>query len=139
MYNISRDTSKEFRNAYTYQSINSFGQTLKLDIYESLDSPSDRIHYCVTFHITSKKRLGFQHLKSTGKDGIKSLLWAKSCIVEFIEHIETGDINHGRITVYWDDSRRKKIYCHGLKNLGFYLGRVNNKECLIYKSRGLVK
>lgn len=139
MYNISRDTSKEFRNAYTYQSINSFGQTLKLDIYESLDSPSDRIHYCVTFHITSKKRFGFQHLKSTGKDGIKSLLWAKSCIIEFIENMNTGDINHGCITVYWDDSRRKKIYCHGLKNLGFYIGRVNNKECLIYKSRGLVK
>lgn len=139
MYNINRDISKEFRNAYTYQSINSFGQILKLDIYESNDSPLDHIHYCVTFHITSKKRLGFQSLKTTGKDGIKSLLWAKSCIIDFIEHMNMVDIKYGHITVFWDDSKRKRIYCYWLKNIGFNLGRINNKECLIYKSRGLVK
>lgn len=132
MYEINREVDEEFINAYIYKSINSYNQQLVLQIYESLYSPIGKIHYAVTFYICTKKYQGFQSLKSTGKDGIKSPIWAKNCIVDFIKFKDEKEPGN-YITIAWEDSKRKRVYYYGLKQLGFYLGRLNNKETLLYK------
>lgn len=132
-YKINIEKSNEFYNAFVYRTKNDYNQQLRLDIYETIYSPKDKIHYSIIFYICNKRKNGFQSLKQVGKDGIKSLIWAKQCIINFIEHIKTKPNMHGLITVYWDDKKRKDVYVYGLGKIGFVLNKINNQECLIYK------
>lgn len=133
MYEVKREINPEFINAYVYQTTNCFNQYLKFEVYETIDSKEDKIYYAVTFFISNKRKQGFQQLRSTGKDGIKSLLWAKRCLIDFMEYIKTKDYPQSYITISWEDSHRKRVYYWGLKELGFYLTRVFGKEVLLYK------
>lgn len=110
-YTIIKDPG--YKDDYIYQGRNEKNQILFFEICGS----TDRCFY-VKFYITTKRKKGFQTQKQTGKDGIKSLLWAKNCLIKFIE--EFRERYHGyTIRVYADDIRRLNTYERGLKDIGF--------------------
>ncbi len=119
-----------FVNSYgdvMYKNKNSHGQTVSLTIqYESY---GDSIHWNACLWI-GKHDKGYQQLKQTGKDGLTSLLWAKKCIIDFIENIPKDKSKKHYLEVRWDDSKRKNTYMWGLKDLGFEINRINGKLCL---------
>ena len=107
MYDIQRESGEEYLDHYIYKSRNECNQ------------------------ITTKRKHGYQEGKTTGKDGIKSLLWAKKCLLDFIDYAKwkfPGD----SIEVYPDDERRRKVYEYALLPLGFKIMKDKYKT-LIYK------
>ena len=126
MYPINRVRTKdEYRNEmYLYECINSANQKVRfyLTNYDT--------YYFAVLYIMSKKKREFETLKQTGKDGLKSLVWVKNCMKDFIDNIAKKD---DLIIVQWDDSRRKRAYAYGLKSLGFHFGRFEKKESLMLK------
>ena len=127
MYNISRIRSynENKETLYYYESKNDKGQPMCFYL-----TFKENRYYAVTFYVSSKRKRGFETLKQTGVDGLKPLIWAKSCLKDFIENVaKSGDL----IVVDYDDKRRKDVYAYGLKNLGFYFGRFEKRESLILK------
>lgn len=110
-YNIIEDP--DFMDDYIYKSRNEFNQILQLEIYRY----DERCFY-VTFFITTKRVKGYQSLKQTGKDGIKSLLWTKYCIIDFIDKFK-DKYHRSVIKIYADDVRRLNVYERGLTEIGF--------------------
>lgn len=131
MYEIELTTNDKYYDAYYFKTKNENNQTLQLDIIDSTSSELSTFKtYYISFSINTKRKHGYQYLKQTGKDGIKSLIWAKKCIKYFIKHnLKNGD----KIVIYADDSRRFNIYAKGLKELKFDITKVNNRKALIYK------
>lgn len=131
MYDINLTKSTEYYNTYIFKTKNKNNQTLELLIFISDFSEFNLNNtYCVTFKINTKRKHGYQLLKQTGKDGIKSLLWAKNCIEYFINNkLHNGD----KIVIYADDSKRFKVYIRGLKSLKFDVANVGGNKVLIYK------
>lgn len=110
-----------------YKNKNSKGQTVSLTIqYESY---KDSVHWNVCLWI-GKHSKGYQKLKQTGKDGLKSLLWAKKCIIDFINNIPKDKNKKHYLIVRWEDSKRRDAYRWGLKGLEFDTKRINGKICL---------
>ena len=127
MYSIQRKSSynESYERIYYYECKNDSGQPMIFYI-----THKDKKYYFVTFYISSKKKRDFETLKQTGRDGLKPLIWAKSCLKDFIENVaKKGDL----IIVDYDDVRRKRVYARGLKELGFYFGRFEKKETLMLK------
>lgn len=99
------------------------GQTIRIEFQE--DWSRSKYHYNI-YLVTSHKRKQADKtvLKTTGKDGLKGLLWAKEKIIEFEEFIKE---EHKGIPVIiycsWDCNRRRDVYERGLKGLGY---RFNN-------------
>jgi len=87
-------------------------------------------YYTVEFFITTKRKLGYQYKKQTGRDGLKSLIWAKQCLIHFIENIAEDDM---LIIVYFDDKKRKNVYHYGLRSLGFRLDKYDRRDCLMLR------
>ena len=117
------------RNEYgdvIYKSKNKHGQYLNLVVQR--EAYGKTIHWYVVFWI-GKRNKGFQYLKQTGKDGISSLLWAKECIVDFLQNVKKTE-NPQYLCIGWDDTRRKKVYLYGLRDLGFEIRKLENKICL---------
>lgn len=110
-YKMIKNTSRKY--FYTYQGRNELNQILNLDIFWCEGN-----YFHVLFFITTKRRSGFQYLKQTGRDGIKSLLWAKSCIADFINKFKEK-YRYLTIRIYADDKRRMKTYERGLIPIGF--------------------
>jgi hypothetical protein len=110
------------------------GQTLKIEFQE--DYNKNRYLYNVYFAVMDKRKSESNvFLRTTGKDGLKSLIWAKNKIIEFEEFIKTEFEGSPPITIYlqWDDNRRRNVYEHGLKKLGYKFGMVAGKKAL-YKT-----
>ena len=102
-----------------------------LEIYPERLSQKNTIYF-VTFTINSKRKQGYQYLKSTGKDGLKSLIWAKQCIKYFINNI----LNSGEsVVIYADNSQRFKAYEYGLRKLKFQIQNILGNKALIYKKK----
>ena len=80
--------------------------------------------------MVTKRKQGYQENVQTGKDGLYSLIWAKNCILNFIDVIKDNDT----IIIYFSDNRRKKIYYRYLKDYNFKLGRSYGRESLIFKN-----
>lgn len=119
---------------YKYRTKNINNQQLVLDIYCCGDSDfSNDLLWNVEFYITTKRKKGYQSLVSTGKDGIKSLIWAKNCIKDFIKEKEFDNEFNNSILVNWEDSKRKKVYIYGLSKLGFKLIKYRRAESLYLK------
>lgn len=82
------------------------------------------VYLCVTgelnvsFYITTKRRKGFQENVSTGKDGIKPLIWARNCLLDFIRfgHYRYKDWT---VLVHATDKKRFNVYRAALEPLGF--------------------
>ena len=104
---------------YQYKSKNRVGQILTLEIWK--DSDSKHNVWNVTFYITTKRKHGYQYLKQTGLDGLSSLIWAKTCIIDFIGWYKTSPYKEKKLKlcVYADDKRRMNTYRKGLIPLGF--------------------
>lgn len=132
MYEINlKEKRTESKFFYTTKNINN--QILTLNIIKDYTHKS--INYYIIFFIGKKKK-GYEFLNTTGKDGIKSLIWAKNCIKDFIiqikEHYEFNLYENHSIVINWDDNRRRDIYYHGLKSLKFYYGMKFGIKSLIY-------
>ncbi len=126
---ISKDTN--YYEAYTFKTKNECNQILQLELYScDFNAFNQAGTYTAKFYITTKRREGYQLLKQTGKDGIKSLSWAKKCILFFIQNIlKKGD----RIVVFADDKKRMRAYERGLITVGFKPATWQNQHCLMYK------
>jgi hypothetical protein len=86
---------------------------------------SSLVYWNVVFWIGKRKR-GYEFGNQTGKDGLKSLLWAKSCIIDFMANLQKNGLKH-HIIISWDNNRRKKAYIRGLSDLGFRLDRIEQR------------
>lgn len=103
------------------------------------------VEYSVTLLIANKKKdirqllLGERDVltdKITGRGGIEGLLWARKMLSKF-ENMISQQLISSKISVVWiiiyaSDSKRKKAYIRGLKNLGYIFGIRDCVEC-IYK------
>jgi len=69
--------------------------------------------------------------KETGKCGLEGLLWAKNQIVEFEKSNYCKNSDY--ISAGWADNRRRDVYEHGLKKLGFVMGYRDGRKCLYKK------
>ena len=134
MYKINLE--EKGNNKYYYTTKNEAGQILYLEFSE--ERTQKHVFYFVMFHIGKRKK-GFQYMTTIGKDGLKSLIWAKKCIKHFIKHINSKDtyywntdkdIKH-TIVVFWDDNKRRDAYYYGLKTLRFYFGVYEGRKGLM--------
>jgi hypothetical protein len=126
MYNISPVTDND--NSIVYSTKNSNGQIVKMTIRP--DEYYNLVYWCVELWI-GKRKNGYTFGKQTGTDGLKSLLWAKSCIADFIDkanNTKSSKVNH--ILISWDDSRRRDAYIRGMKDLGFEMRRIEQRMWL---------
>ena len=131
MYDVDIKKHKHYYKAYYFKTKNMFNQTLFLEIYPERISQKNTMYF-VTFTINNKRRQGYQYLKSTCKDGLKSLIWAKQCIKYFINNI----LNSGEsVVIYADNSQRFKVYEYGLKKLKFEIQNILGNKALIYKKK----
>lgn len=132
MYEINLLKDSQYKDSWYFKTKNEFNQTLFLELYvlEGSVFKKNKTYY-TTFRIQTKKKLNYQFLKSTGKDGLKSLIWAKKCIQHFMNEILlSGD---KIIIIIADDNKRFKAYQYGLKKIKFDTFIIDNKKCLIYK------
>lgn len=113
------------------------GQTVKITFWR-IHSIYDRYAYSLYLRILDKKKkdhINSLSIKNKVRIGIKGLLYAKEQLINFIDFIkELKNINSVDIYIFWEDSKRKRVYERGLRNLGFKyqmlnLDNVNNK-CL---------
>lgn len=118
MYDINKEKEEKYVDSFVYRSKNEANQLLKLEIYRSIEGG----FRCI-FFITTKRKNGYQYKKQTGKDGLKSLMWAKNCLLDFLEYAKDkykGDI----IKIFANDKKRWKTYWRSLKPLGFYIEKT---------------
>lgn len=125
-YEIKRKDDPDYWRSWIYTAKNEYNQYLRFEIYLA-----QGYYYNVVFYIANKRKQGFQYLKQTGKDGIKSLIWAKNCLIDFINnHPKYVELHP--IKIWADDSRRMRIYKRALMPLGFKY--IPNNGCyLLYK------
>lgn len=72
-------------------------------------------------------------LKRTGKDGLKTLFFAKKAIKEFEPYIlERYGYRHKKmfINIQWTDNKRRDIYYRGLKDIGYQFTMFNGYKVL---------
>jgi len=110
-----------------YTSKNDQGQIISLTF--ECDEYRNLIYWNVVLWIGKRKR-GYEFDQQTGRDGLKSLLWAKSCLIDFMNNLNhSGCRDHleyktNHICICWDNNRRKKTYIRGLTDLGFKMTRI---------------
>lgn len=125
MYDINRIKDDNYEDSYTYKSKNEKGQIIVCEGYKTTEG-----YINFSFYISTKRKDGYQEGKETGKDGVKSLLWAKKCLLDFIEFSKRkykGLI----LIVQSDDKRRKLVYERSLIPLGFKITKDKYKSLYI--------
>lgn len=103
---------------FKYKELLDNGQTIQLIFWSHFKSSI----WSVDMSLYSKrKRVSNDRLVSTGKCGLKGLIAAKLIVECFILHLkEITPIGSSRqIVAYADDGKRRRIYEHYLKRLGF--------------------
>ena len=85
MYEIKLTENPNYYDTYHYISKNDKGQLINLIL--TPDVTNKHVKYYVQFYI-GKRKHGYQFGIETGKDGLKSLIWAKNCIKDFIVNIQ---------------------------------------------------
>lgn len=85
-----------------------------------------KYRWYAVFWITTKRNQGYQEGLQTGKDGVKSLIWAKACLLNWIESAKKLKCRTSQYRLYiWsDDARRFKVYQRYLIPLGFKVEQV---------------
>jgi 5'(3')-deoxyribonucleotidase len=112
------------------------GDIFEIGFMENVSSK--KVTYGVYFEITRNKNKE-NYLVSTGRNGLKGLLWAKKALIEFEEFIQHSNIAYGhrnkqkQILIMWDDNRRQKAYKRGMKGMGYREAFWNKKKCLLKK------
>lgn len=115
MYEIKWIKEDGFIDSFYCQTKNCMNQIIRCEFYKISDKSNV---FNFTFYITSKRKNGFQENKITGKDGIKSLIWAYKCLISCIEFLKK-EYNCTTIEVFGDSKRKQKIYEYYLLPLGF--------------------
>jgi len=112
------------------------GQTIEISFYEE-ENYRDTVYYSICLDIFSKRKhrsKNFSEIRSTGKVGIASLIWAKAIVKQFIEFIPKQRFSRWckYICIFtgWADNRRRRVYERGLKDLGFEYGKVMGERVL---------
>lgn len=126
LYEIEIKVDKEHHNSYFYQSKNKFGQIIRCECYQIIDSKEFNFSFC----IKNKRKLPFPQDQITGKDGIKSLFWAYKCLIDCIKFLKLRHPNFTLI-VYGDTYRKRKIYQRYLLPLGFRIRQNQYKELFL--------
>lgn len=104
-------------SVYQYKTKNSRNQLLTFKIYEY-----ETGKFNVVFFITTKRKKGYQYKQQTGKDGIRSLIWAKQCLEDWISNCRKT--HSGKVLeIYHDDKRRAAVYERYLVPIGFKVAR----------------
>jgi hypothetical protein len=122
MYDINREKDESYEDCYVYKSKNEHGQVIVCEGYRTTDG-----YINFSFYITTKRKSGFQYGKVTGKDGVKSLLWAKKCLLDFIS-FSKRKFKGFILIVHPDDNRRRKVYEHYLIPLGFNVTKDKHRS-----------
>ena len=115
-----------------YKGLNGTNQMMRMEFQKWYYPYDHRDMYYVKFYITNKRKHEFKFKQQTGTDGIKSLLWAKECLINFISE-KINNNKENIIVVYWDDRRRRDVYIKGLTPLGFKLQLSDRREALVLK------
>jgi hypothetical protein len=106
------------------------GQTIRIEFNESWSKR--RYYYSVYLVISDKRKSANKtYMKSTGRDGLKGLLWARRKITEFEDFIK--NVCQGiPVVIYttWDDNRRRNIYEYGLQKLGYKMNMIFGQMAL---------
>lgn len=114
-----------------YRTKNSNNQTIEL-LFDRWEE-NYKIIWWVCLQVTNKKNKPFPYLQITGKGGLENLLWAKNIIKEFIKK-DLFLYKDNIILVKWGDTKRKKTYIKGLKDLGFRICRYEGEDILYLKT-----
>jgi hypothetical protein len=126
-------TKYEEWNVFSDEEILPSGNTIKIKFQEEIIK-NKRYYYGIYLVITHKSKSEQQTvLKSTGRDGLLGLIWAKNKIKEFENFIIDYHSNFEKIVIYcyWDDNRRRNVYEYGLKSLGYKFNRLWNQKALM--------
>ena len=111
-------------------------QTIKIELESYIEVDRRKPMYYNVWLSIEHKRKNIENTegKITGKDGVKSLLWAKKRLIEF-EDIVKEDYKDKEIYICigWYDNKRRNVYERGLKNLGYEYKVIFNKKYLIKK------
>ena len=114
MYDIDLQKDREHVNSYYYKSKNEYGQIITLEIYEIYKEPG---FMNVTFYIATKR-----------KNGMKSLSWAKQCLMNFINNNIWRNFLKGKVLlVYPANNRLRRIYERSLIPIGFKVAKNKDK------------
>lgn len=131
MYDFKISESYDDCYHIKYQGFNGTKQVMKLIAYRWIYNYSNTYRWYISFQVDNKKYNKFKYREQTGTDGLKSLLWAKNCLKDFISKLDRTRDNI--VVVCWSDSKRKNAYIRALKDLGFFLTRDDRVECLMLK------
>lgn len=126
MYNIKAAKDDNYVDCWTYRSKNEYNQTILLEIYQIDDNPN---YMNVKFNVATKRKHGFREGEITGKDGIKSFVWAKYCIIHFLDNYSTiSRLKDKVLVIYPANARLRKIYERSLIPLGFKINKSKYRE-----------
>ena len=127
--NRELEDGEYFNNYYDTCILNS-GQMIKIEFQE--DRSNDKYYYNIYLVISNKRKSTKNtYLKSTGKDGLKGLFWAKKKIIEFESFIKEKNKDVPIVIIArWDDNRRRNVYERGLKNLGYKYNMIFGSKAL---------
>lgn len=126
-YSIKREVDERYLHSYFYQSKNECSQIIRCEFYETV-GPSN--HFNFSFCIKQKRKWNFPDGEITGKDGIKSLVWAYRCLLDCIDFLEWR-YPHSTLHIYGDTRRKQKIYNRYLLPLGFKITQDKFKELVL--------
>lgn len=130
------DEDGELTSKYKILTLLPSKQTIKIELESYIETDRKKPMYYNVWLSIEHKRKNIENTegKITGKDGVKSLLWAKKRLIEF-EDIVKEDYKDKEIYIYigWYDNKRRNVYERGLKNLGYEYKVVFNKKHLIKK------
>ena len=126
-YEINRHKDPLYLDSYFYQSKNDCGQIIRCELYRITDG-YDTFNF--TFYIRQKRKMEFPHNQITGKDGLKSLIWAYRCLKDSINFLK-WKYPYTTLYVEGDNKRKQQIYEYYLIPLGFKI--MKNKHYTMYK------
>lgn len=125
-YQINKQQDNNFVDFWFYQSKNSQGQIIRCEVYRMAD---DTTSFNFEFFIKDKRKSPYPKNQITGKDGIKSLVWAYKCLKDCIDFLKNMYPNTTLI-VFGDNKRKQCIYKRYLTPLGFKCKQ--NKDKTLY-------
>ena len=124
---------KEVESEYTFVAEKKMpsGMTARITFYGDYWDDQKTAEFNIFLVVFKKrKQISELYLKSTGKDGLKTLFFAKKAVFDFEKFIVE---KYGRchekmfINIGWDDNQRRDLYYRGLKKYGydfnFFYGR----------------
>ena len=121
MYEVCRKINDEYLFDYIYKSKNSKGQQIVCETWMA-EEGGIGVHINFSFYVTTKRKHGYQENITTGKDGLRSLLWAKSCLIDFLRKLDYENSRTSepfKLIIFASDKRRYEIYKRTLLPLGF--------------------